>query len=410
MKRALAGLALALFAAEVRADPGTTELGPEVLKLPVLERKAEQGILTPLPITVVLPPELGARAARVLVHYRVWGDPDWTTLALSRRGKQWTGAIPCLEVSTITGDVRYYIRAHDADGRVLASAGSRVKPFKVTVLHDTMLTGGPPKRARCPDPSDCPRGLPGCPSERVRQVPCRADRDCEGGSSCSWRGFCETIQRKQSWLSLGVEQDLGLLSTTGACSIQTQESEGTACFRKSDGANYASYPVYTNERLGAARGPTRVLMGYDRLVYYDVSFGIRAGMAFAGEGPTLRGAAEFVPWSLSLRATRWFGNDPFAHSHWRPYAFLTAGYAQFDLVTSVRVREDPTHFSYQGDNDLEQELELWKRAGDGFAGIGAGLAFAPSQDTMLGAELALVQVFPFSATVITPTFSGAVGF
>ncbi|GMV18561.1 MAG: hypothetical protein DYH12_13095 [Sorangiineae bacterium PRO1] len=405
---------LALFAllvsAELRAEPGTSELGPGVLKLPVLERKAEQGILTPVPITVTLPVELAARAARVLVHYRVWGDPDWTTLALSRRGKAWTGAIPCLEVSTITGDVRYYVRVHDAEGSVLASAGSRVRPFKVTVLHDTMLGGGAPKKARCPDPSDCPRGLPGCPSEAVKEIPCKSDRDCEGASTCSWRGFCELVPRKRSWLSLGVEQDLGLVSTTGACSIQAQENEGTACFRESDGANYASYPVYTNEPLGPARGPTRLLIGYERVVYYDTSFGLRAGMAVAGEGPTLRGAAAFVPWSLSLRATRWFGEDPFAHAGWRPYAFLTAGYAQFDLVTSVSVREDPTRFSYQGDNDLEQDLELWKRAGDGFAGIGAGLAFAPTGDTMLGAELALVQVFPFSATVITPTLSCAVGF
>lgn len=407
MRRWLLALALVLGVLPARAQD---ELGPEVLKLPVLERKAEQGILTPVPITVALPPELAPRVARVLVHYRVWGDPDWTTLALSRRPKVWTGAIPCLEVSTITGDVRYYIRVHDADGRVLASAGSRLKPFKVTVLHDTVLGKRAQKKARCPDPSDCPRGLPGCPSEAVKQIPCRSDRDCEGGSSCSWRGYCETIQRSLSWMSLGLEQDLGLVSTTGACSIQAQEREGTACFRKTDGESYTSNPVYTNEPIGAARGPTRVVVGYDRVVFYDTSFGIRAGMAFAGEGPTARGAAPFVPWSLSLRATHWFGDDPFAHSGWRPFAFLTAGYAQFDLVTSVDVREDPSRFSYQGGNDLEQELELWKRAGDGFAGIGAGVAFAPTQGTMLGAEISLVQVFPFSATVVTPTLGGAVGF
>lgn len=386
------------------------ELGPEVLRLPVLERKAEQGILTPVPITVALPPALAPRAARVLVHYRVWGDPDWTTLALTRRADRWTGAIPCLEVSTITGDIKYYVRVHDAEGRVLASAGSRVKPFKVTVLHDTVLGGRAPKKARCPDPSDCPRGLPGCPSETVKLIPCRSDRDCEGGASCSWRGYCETVVRKTSWLSFGVEQDFGLVSTTGACSIQAQESEGTACFRETDGQNYTSYPVYTSEPLGAARGPTRVLVGFDRLVFYDTSFGIRAGLAIAGEGPTLRGAAAFVPWSLSLRASHWFGHDVFARPGWRPYAFLTAGYAQFDLVTQVQVREDPTRFSYQGGNDLEQDLELWKRAGDGFAGLGGGLAYAPSPEIMAGAEAAVVQVFPFSATVVTPTLFVALGF
>jgi len=410
MRRALlACLGLLLCAADLGAEPDQSELGPGVLRLPVLERKAEQGILTPVPITVALPKELAPRASRVLVHYRVWGDPDWTTLALSRRGAAWNGAIPCLEVSTITGDVRYYVRVHDADGRVLASAGSRHKPFKVTVLHDTVLGGAAQKRGRCPDPSDCPRGLPGCPSEAVREIPCRSNRDCEGGATCSWRGFCEVSARKLNWLALGVEQDLGLISTTGACSIQAQEHEGTACYR-ADGKNYASHVVYTNEPLGPARGPTRVLVGYERLVHYDMSVGLRAGLAVLGAGPTPRGAAEFVPWSLALRATRWFGDDPFAHSGFRPYAFLTAGYAQFDLVTDVRVREDPTHLSYQGGNDLEQDLELWKRAGDAFAGAGAGLFFAPSLDTMVGGEIALVQVFPFSATVITPTLGATLGF
>jgi len=401
--------ALVSFSSGPLAADEPKELGPKLLHMPVLEKKAEQGILTPVPIAVELPPELASSAARVLVHYRVWGDPDWTTLSLGRRGKKWTGAIPCLEVSTVTGDVRYYVRVHDADGRVLASAGSRLSPFRVTVLHDTVLGARSKTRARCPDPSDCPRGLPGCPSEAVRQVPCRSDGDCEGGSTCSWQGYCERSQRRLNWASVALEQDLGLVPTSGACSVAAQESEGTACLR-SDGEVYKSNPVYTNEALGPALGPTRVLAGYDRVLFYDTSVGLRAGFAFRGEGPTLRGAAPFVPWSLAARLTHWFGDDPFAHSGLRPFAFFTAGYAQYDLVAGVEVREDPTRYSYQGGNDLTQELELWKRAGDGFAGVGAGLAFALNQWVMVGGEIALVQVFPFGATVVTPTLHSGVGF
>jgi hypothetical protein len=181
MKRA----ALLLLAAAALAVPGKTAepeidtLGPRLLHQPALERKAEQGILTPVPILVALPPDLAARAARVLVHYKVWGDPDWTALKLERGKKGFTGAIPCLEVSTITGDVRYYIRVHDASGAVLASSGSRVKPYRVTIRHDTELGARAGKRRRCPDPADCPRGLPGCPSEEVREIPCQKDADCE---------------------------------------------------------------------------------------------------------------------------------------------------------------------------------------------------------------------------------------
>jgi len=384
--------------------------GPQIFHLPVLERKAEQGILTPVPINVELPVELGLRARRVLVHYRVWGDPDWTALELRRSGKTWSGSIPCLEVSTITGDVRYYIRVYDADGHAFASAGSRVKPFRVTVKHDTTLAAGGRKKARCPDPSDCPRGLPGCPSEKVKRIPCKSDRDCEGGASCSWQGYCETIDRRENWLSLGVEQDVGLVSTRGMCSVESQENEGTACFRDSDGANYIGSPIATNEPVRAGWGPTRLVVGYERVVFYQSSLGVRAGWAFAGSGPTLREASAFVPWSFAVRASHWFGDDPFAHDGFRPYVLLTAGYAQFDIHTRAHVREDTREYPRQADNDLEQDLDAWKRAGDGFAGLGGGLAFAPSTGTMIGAELSVLQVYPFGATVFAATAGAAVGF
>ena len=89
-------------------------LGPSVLYLPVVEKTVERGILTPVPIRIALPRELPAR--RVLAHYRIHGSRSWTALELNRVGTEWRGAIPCLEVSTITGDIVYYIRIHDAYG------------------------------------------------------------------------------------------------------------------------------------------------------------------------------------------------------------------------------------------------------------------------------------------------------
>ena len=147
---------------------------PEVLHVPTLERHVEQGILRPVPLSVTLPRDIALRARRVLVHYRLWGDPDWITLELGRTGARFVGAVPCREVSTVTGDLKYYIRVRDAAGRVLATGASRARPYRVTIKNDALLAAGAPRVAKCPDPADCPAGLPGCGivpnalSERMR--------------------------------------------------------------------------------------------------------------------------------------------------------------------------------------------------------------------------------------------------
>lgn len=391
---------------EERSERGENE--PELLHMPLLERHAEQGILRPVPVSVELPEAVALRARRVLVHYRLWGDPDWITLELRREGTRYEGAVPCQEISTVTGDLRYYIRIHDVKGHVIASAASRAKPYIVAIKHDTTLDPDKPRVAKCPDPADCPRGLPGCPSERVIEVACQSDGDCEGGMSCSWRGFCERATRRTNWISAWVQQDIGVIARSGACSITSQERQGYACFRD-DGKPYMGSPVLTNEPLGVGRGPTRVGLGYERLVHYNVSLGVRLGLAF-GQGPTAREGTAFVPFSIAARATHWFGDDPFQRRALRPYAFLTAGYAMVDVDSRVHIREDPEARVYQQGNDLEQTADLRKRAGDGFAGLGGGLSLPLGQRTAFFAELAVLQAFPFAALVIAPDAGLMVGF
>lgn len=410
----LSALAIGLAAPSSRSEPPAGEDGaePEILHLPVLERRAEQGILRPVPLSVELPHAVALRARRVLVHYRLWGNPDWTTIELRRDGTAYQGLIPCLEVSTVTGDLRYYLRVHDGEGRVIAQAGSLASPFVVTILHDTMLEEmGLRSRptAKCPDPADCPRGLPGCPSEPVVEIQCQSDGDCNPGQTCGWRGYCESTTRRKYWVSLAIEQDVGIVPATGACGIYMQENEGTACYRK-DGQQYEGNAVLTNEPAAAGSGPTRVVVGIERLFYFDTSLGIRAGFAFAGSGPTPNNGTAFVPVSIAVRATHWFGRDPFARTGARPYVFLAAGYGMFDVQTSMRVREDPTNPASQGGNDLEQDVTLWKRAGDGFAGGGAGLSFAFSQRWAAFAEVGVFDVFPFGAVVVAPEAGIALGF
>jgi hypothetical protein len=402
--------ALALSSAPLRADapPKPENFGPEIIHLASLERRAEQGILRPVPIAAELPGDLNLRARRVLLHYRLWGEPDWTTLQLRGQGVRYEGAIPCLEVSTVTGDLRYYIRVHDGEGKVIASAGSRARPYVVTIKNDWALNLQAQRAVRCPDPTDCPAGLPGCPSEIV-EVVCETDKDCEGGKTCSWRGVCEKIDRRRDFIALAVEQDFGLVSTSGACNLRAQESEGYACYRQ-DGQSYVGSPALTNEPVGVGIGPTRLVAGYEHLVYYDTSIGIRAGWAVLGVGPTPRGGTPFFPISMSVRATHWFGSDLFARSGLRPYAFVTGGYEMTDIKTGVRVREDPRASPRQPGNDLEQRLVVWKRAGDVFVGAGGGAAFAFDPRRLVWLEATLLEAFPYRALIIAPTVGGMFAF
>lgn len=390
-------------------EEGEGNMGPKILHIPLLERKAEQGILRPVPLLVDLPASVARAAKRVLVHYRLWGDPDWTTLELRRIGARYEGAVPCLEISTVTGNLRYYIRVHDAEGKVIAAGASRAAPYLVTIKHEEQLETGAPHTAKCPDPADCPRGLPGCPSERVIQIACRSDADCEGGATCSWRGYCEKITRRRHWISLGLSQEGGFISTTGACSIPSQENEGHACFR-ADGQQYTGDPILTNEGPGAGRGSTRILASYEYVIYYDLTLGLRLGWTIAGEGPTSRSGTPFVPISAEARVSHYFGDDIFARNGFRPYAFMMGGYAMSDIKSSVHVRENPFVAPYQKENDLEQELTLYKRTGDARAGLGGGFAFSIGKRSTVFVETALAVAFPFAAFFIVPSAGVQYGF
>jgi len=155
--------------------------------------------------------------------------------------------------------------------------------------------------------------------------------------------------------------------------------------------------------------PTRFLVSYERLLFYDTSVGLRLGYAFAGAGPTLPGAADFVPYSAELLARHWLGRDPFARAGPRVYLMVGVGAAQFDVAIDVRVREDPTEVHAQGGNDLEQTLRAWKRAGDGFVELGAGVVYPLGQRLAPTLELSACQTFPYAATIFSANAGIRVG-
>jgi hypothetical protein len=384
------------------ADPQS----PRILHVASETRTAEQGILTPVPIRVEIPIDLPAR--RVLLHYRIFGAPEWRTLELHRDGKRYVGAIPCLEV-TFAGELRYYIRVHDQPGAVIAFSGTRANPYRVAIHHPSARPDLISQHGRCPDPADCPPGLPGCPSAEVEQIPCQRDRDCEGSLICGWEGFCVDAARPKNWLGVEVEQGLGFVATAGACSVSSQENDGYACYR-ADGSVYKGRPVYTNEPIRAGLAQTRVVLSYDRLIFYNSSIGGRVGYALLGSGPTPAGGVGFVPLSVELNARYWFGDDPFTRRGLRPFVSVASGFAQHDVPVEVHVREDPGALFSQSGNDLEQKLSAWKRAGDGFVALGGGAMYPLGQTFAAGAELSVCQTFPFPATLLRGSISLRAGF
>jgi hypothetical protein len=397
----LVGLAAPARAADTQAA------GPRLLHVPAGSETTEQGILTPVPISVDVPLDLPAR--RVLLHYHVSGVKEWRTLELRREGARYVGAIPCLEVSEMTSEIRYYIRVHDEHGAVIAFSGTRSGPYVVAIHHPSARPDLSSGALHCPDPVECPPGLPGCPSQEIERIPCNRSSDCEGGQSCGWDGYCVNDPRRKNWFGIDVAQSFGAFAARGACSVSSQEGSGYACFRARDGVIYTGRPIYSNEPLALGRAATRLRLSYDHLLFYKSSLGIRVGYAIAGEGPTLPGGAGFVPYSAEIVARYWFGDDPFAQSSWRAFVTIAAGFAEFDVAADVQTREDPLVRYSQGGNELEQTLHVWKRAGDALVSIGAG-AMYPLNDTFAASiEISAGQAFPYAATVATGSAGIQVG-
>jgi hypothetical protein len=187
LKRAL--LALSLLVAACSPPPAAPEPGPPA---PVVDYVTRQEILTPLPLRVRLPSRYGAE--RVLVFFHTWGSRDWNMIELARAGQTWRGEVSCREVSTVTGDTRYFFLALDPDGEIVAGSGTPEWPHIATIVGalpdgPQSLEGQAPPM-RCHDPADCPPDFPGCPMYAVRRPACRTDVDCAEGNPCAWDGYC----------------------------------------------------------------------------------------------------------------------------------------------------------------------------------------------------------------------------
>jgi hypothetical protein len=130
-------------------------------------------------------------------------------MELRRAGQTWSGEVSCREVSTVTGDTRYFFVAMDAEGNPVGGSGSPDWPHVATIVGKLpdgaqSLPGGYVPM-RCHDPADCPPDFPGCPAYSAVRHACRADKDCGEGRHCGWDGYCNAVSREQD-MSLPSEE------------------------------------------------------------------------------------------------------------------------------------------------------------------------------------------------------------
>ncbi|MDC0745479.1 hypothetical protein [Polyangium mundeleinium] len=356
----------------------------------------EQTVMTPVPLYTEMPD--GVEATKVVLQVRPFGASAWKTLEMQKVEKGYGAEVPCLDVGSVTGQLKYFIQAFDKDNNVVAFAGTRKEPLSVEIKlqiegASPSLPGKPPP-TRCSEAADCPPGLLGCPKPGE-------EKTCPEGEVCD-KPPAPSLARK-NWVTLGLQQDfLGLSGTTGTCSGGNEYT----CFSGDDYYEAIPYDKSGGELAGGlAAATTRIFVGYERVFGRNITAGLRAGFVFRG-GPQAPGGAAFVPIHAEARAAYWFGADPFASAGFRPFLTLGGGLAQVDA--SVKVTVYNTEQDFLADKRLV--LDAWKKSGLVFIAAGGGAMYAIRPNTGPLAEVRLIQLFGASGTALSATFGYSHGF
>jgi hypothetical protein len=366
---------------------------------------AEQVLLTPIPVWVESQDET---VTRVILRYKAFGSKSWTAIDMTKTEGGWSGEIPCRDVGTVIGVLRYYVTAYDEQGSTLAFEGSMKKPIKVKIRRSIKspplhLPGRPPP-ARCADTSDCPPDFPGCSTRDYNH--CASDDDCDEGNRCSSEQKCETRDRpRKNWIVFGGSQDVIFLSSSNKCAPENQDSGQFSCLRQDDGLPYRGTPLPESPALNYGPATTRVFLGYDRFISTHFALGVRGGYVVRALAPPLENRAPSLPILAEGRIAYWFSVEASV----RPVFYLAGGYAPIDFLFQGFVREDRSAVPLQSNPD-SQTLNVWTTRGPWFAGAGLGVMFATSSATGFLLEVEGVGTFPAISTAVRPALSFAIGF
>jgi hypothetical protein len=408
--------------APVTAAPARPDEEEEIEHVPV----GEAALWTPLVIFAEMAD--GINPSKVQVRYKAFGSPDWKRMEMKKYRRGYGAEIPCTDIGSTPGEMRYYIQALGPSGEVIATNGTRSAPHRVVLKDDPAdeprhLPGKPiPEKCKGGMQVDCPPGLPGCASDRkkapgvecgtdsecqagiclngqcggdpdkVTDVKCESDMECGTGKKCT-DGVCIGVAKK-NWLGLAAQQDVLMLpSVAGVCSAPGEY----VCFEGNnwyDAETLQPVPEAGDEiKGGFAQSTTRILLSFDRTFGNHIGIGARAGYAFGG-GPKVPDGKAFFPAHVELRVSYWFGKNPFASTSLRPYAVLGGGVAQFDSKVNVQVYEHD-----QGNPRVLNPYNVvaWKKAGTSFVQAGFGVLFPLDFKSGIVAEVKVMQAFSASA-------------
>ena len=356
----------------------------------------EGATMTPLPLYAELPADMITPTVKFTLRYKPFGAQRWKTMTMEKYQNGFSAQIPCLDISSITGELKYFIQATDG-GDIVANSGSRKKPH--TVMIKTSLEGDPPRLPGKPAPAQCGDVGGGEVPDCFDDDDCGTNATCEDGKCIEGEAPDARGPVRKNWLSAGFQAELLMFKAqTDVCSA----SDEYTCFW-SDGTLYEPTPepgIGNQINGGMGLGTMRVLLGYDRVLFDGLAVGGRAGFAFGG-GPTKPGGAAFFPWHAELRGAWWFFDDPFRRSV-RLYAMLSGGMMQVDGKVVVVVRHPQDVASYYP-NELpgrDVMLEAWTKKGLFFAALGGGAMVAITPNFGPYVEAKIGQLFPASGTFI----------
>jgi hypothetical protein len=250
---------------------------------------------------------------------------------------------------------------------------------------------------------DCPPDFPGCESIEEKQAKAEAE--------------AEEREEKQAigipnWLSAGLQQDFLMFSgSSGVCGAERPTE--LSCYRSGDEFRPGTATNTAGDGGEVAGGfrpaTTRLLIGYDRVLFPNISAGIRAGYAIGG-GPAEPGGPGFIPIHAELRGTYWF--MPFELKKIRPYATIGGGLAQIDssVTTEVVDRCDDPSTGCSVGQVATSRVTVWKKSGTTFASLGGGAMYPLTNSGGVTAELKGVMLFPSSGISVSLQAGYALGF
>jgi len=382
----------------------------------------------PIPISCTT----NASATEAVLKFKEYGSNDWKKVDLTNSDGAFEGVIPC-DVTQNPGPLQWFVGAKNAAGEYVDQWGSKKSPAVVQIVQDggvelTYSDGS--AVARCPDSSDCPPDFPGCGTSSKQcgnldwgascknSSECKCGLLCESGTcnnapSCSSNeecstGYCENglcavdphatsssgpFQRH--WVSLGFAADMVNYGGEQLCDPSRDPAVETVCV---DGNGAVIKGNTDMPDPGAATAEInngfqlsqyRIHLGYDFAFSPRLLLGARLGYIIGGN------PVSFLPVHAELRGT--YNVFPINKIGLRLPIHLGFGVGDLDFaIANVPSSAGP--------------LTVYKKGGNLFTTLGAGLGYAFMPNLSADIRLAAVVSLPTFNLAIQPGLNLTYGF